>query len=778
MIRKTITILLFLYVISIQSQNITVDSQTYTPQELIEDILVNSNCISNITVTNTTGGNFNSTDQSYGFFDATGTTFPFQSGIVLSTGRLSNVPGPNTTLSDDDAPNWNGDLDLEIALQESNTLNATIIEFDFTTLANQISFRYIFASEEYQEGDPNTCQFSDLFGFLIRPISQTDYTNIALVPGTQTPVKVTTVHPEIPNGCAAENDAYFQSFNGDIAPINFNGQTTVLTATANTIPNETYHVKLVIADEQNFRFDSAVFLEAGSFELTTNLGDNRLIETNTNACDNEIITLDASQPGINSYKWFRNGIEQIGQTNTSFNVVNSGTYNVEVTLANGCTSYGEIIIEYAPNPTVVNTTLVECDINQDGLTTYNLFEASDAVTLTNSDLGIINFYTNSTDADMQTNAIQNPNSFDNTSPMQIVYAEVIDINTGCTSVSEITLDIATNTLNLQDYNTCDDETVDGFTNFNLNDIRTHIASQVPANYNISFYYNLADAFTETNTIDGNFTNTIQNSQTIFVKVTTDINTCYAITDITLNILFTPQLLNNESILYCLNSFPNTLTLMSGITNGIPNNFNYQWLLNGTDTGIITPIFEANEIGTYTVIVTAPNGCSNTRDIIINPSNEPTIDSLELTELTSNNTATVVASGEGDYEFALDTEFGLYQDNNTFTNLSPGFHTIYVRDKNGCGSNSIEFSILGFPQYFTPNNDTFNDTWKPFGANERFNNNLKIFIFNRYGKLLAQVNPAIGWNGTFNGAALPSDDYWFLINHPDGIQYKGHFALVR
>ena len=94
------------------SQNIQVDSQFYTPQQLIEDILIDSDCIENVIVTNVLGGDFNNTEQSYGYFDATGTTFPFQNGIVMSTGRLSNVPGPNTTLSDDDAPNWDGDIDL------------------------------------------------------------------------------------------------------------------------------------------------------------------------------------------------------------------------------------------------------------------------------------------------------------------------------------------------------------------------------------------------------------------------------------------------------------------------------------------------------------------------------------------------------------------------------------------------------------------------------------------------------------------------------------------
>ena len=204
-----INIFCLLFTVATFGQNITVDSQTYTAQQLVEDILIDSDCIDNVVVTNVVGGNFNNGQQSYGFFDATGTTFPFQSGIVLSTGQLANVPGPNTTLSDDDAPNWFGDTDLETILNETNTTNATILEFDFTSVATEISFRYIFASEEYQEGNPNTCNFSDLFGFLIRPVNGQQYTNIALVPGTQTPVKVTTVHSGIPGGCPAINEAYF-----------------------------------------------------------------------------------------------------------------------------------------------------------------------------------------------------------------------------------------------------------------------------------------------------------------------------------------------------------------------------------------------------------------------------------------------------------------------------------------------------------------------------------------------------------------------------------------
>ena len=153
---------------TVLSQNVQVSSSAYTPQELIENVLINSACIENLVVTNVVGGDFNSTEKSYGYFDATGSSFPLQSGIVLSTGKLANVGGPNTSLSDDDASGWGGDSDLEMILNESNTLNATLIEFNFSAPANQISFNYIFASEEYQENNSSTCQYSDLFGFLIR----------------------------------------------------------------------------------------------------------------------------------------------------------------------------------------------------------------------------------------------------------------------------------------------------------------------------------------------------------------------------------------------------------------------------------------------------------------------------------------------------------------------------------------------------------------------------------------------------------------------------------
>jgi gliding motility-associated-like protein len=756
-------------------QNVQVDSQTYTPQQLIEDILIGNNCISNIVVTNVSGGNFNGSDQSYGYFDASGSSFPFQNGVVLSTGRLSNVEGPNNSLSDDDAPNWLGDTDLETVLNENNTINATILEFDFTSVATQVSFRYIFASEEYQVNNANTCQYSDLFGFLIRNVNDTQYTNIALIPNTQTPVKVTTVHPAIPNGCAAQNEAYFGSWNNTTAPINFNGQTAILTATANIVPNETYHVKLVIADEQNYRYDSAVFLEAGSFKLTTDLGIDRLAEYNNPLCENETLDLVATQLGNNNYKWFKNGNEIIGEINETYTVVDAGVYNVEVTLQNTCISYGEITIEYVSKPVINNTSLIACDDDQDGLSIYNLFEAEQVITNAKNTLSLTNFFVNLTDAQQNINEIINPEIFNNTTPQQIVFAR-IENNLGCFAIAEITLDISNNSITIPPFETCDNATNNGFTSFNLNDLKTSIQPNIPANASISIYKNLNDAYTETNKLTGNYDNINPYSETLYVKIKNGID-CYAISTVELVVLAKPELLTDESKIYCLNSFPDTINLQSGLLNASGNTPSFEWYLNNTLISANTSTIQVNEIGTYTVVVTFANTCSSSRTIEVIPSNIATIDNVDIIQASPNNTVSISVSGEGTYQYALDNP--IFQDENTFYNVKPGFHTVYMYDVNGCGTTSKKISVLGFPKFFTPNNDGNNDTWKPFGVNEQFNSNIDIKIFNRYGKFIKQINPLeAGWDGTSRGKLMATDDYWYLVILQDGTEYKGHFTLKR
>ncbi|MBO3116207.1 T9SS type B sorting domain-containing protein [Winogradskyella sp. DF17] len=782
--KKSLFLISFLATFVSWSQNVQVDAQLYSPQELIEDVLIGSDCIYDVVVTNVVGGNFNGTDESYGYFDASGSNFPLANGIVLSTGRLQNVEGPNDSLSDDDAPGWVGDDDLERILNESQTINATILEFDFTSAeASQISFRFLFASEEYQEGNNNTCRFSDLFGFLIRQANEQEYDNIALIPDTTTPIKVTTVHSGIPGsgGCAPINEDYFGSWNGINAPINFNGQTKVLRAVADIIPNVRYHVKLVIADHINYRYDSAVFLEAGSFRLSADLGPNRLNANNNALCENETLTLTSSVPGTGNgtYTWFRDGVQLIDETNPTLDVSTPGTYSLELFNGINCTFFGEVVIEYSSNPIVANTTLINCDVDLDGYSTYDLYDATNAITSGDSLLNVVDFFELFIDANQNNNPITNPNSYNNTSILQTVYARVENSNS-CYSIAEVVLDVANNQVVLDDYEICD-ENNDGYAIFNATDIENFIQSQntIPAESGIALYSSQDDMINQTNPIIGMFENNMPNEETLYVQITNNGN-CYAYSNIDLVVNPTPQLEPDENLYYCLNSFPSTILLDAGVTNGNSNNFSYEWFRNGTNLNINNSQISVNEIGNYMVTVTHPQGCSHSRLIYVDASNEATITNIIVQEASNNNSITVEVNGEGNYEYALDN--GVYQGSNTFSFLSPGFYSVYVRDKNGCGIIQDETAILGFPKFFTPNGDGNNDTWHIIGVDTQIDQVESVHIYNRYGKLLKVLNgDTAGWDGTFIGAKMPSNDYWYLANIKRGnetFQLTGHFSLKR
>jgi len=118
----------------------------------------------------------------------------------------------------------------------------------------------------------------------------------------------------------------------------------------------------------------------------------------------------------------------------------------------------------------------------------------------------------------------------------------------------------------------------------------------------------------------------------------------------------------------------------------------------------------------------------------------------------------------------------YQDENVFSNLKHGEYKVYVRDKNGCGMVDQDVFLLMYPNFFTPNEDGYNDTWKiKLSENEP---GLTIRIFDRNGKFLKELGNSKGWDGTINDKPLPASDYWFLVTRGDGKEFRGHFSLKR
>ncbi|MEJ2584447.1 MAG: T9SS type B sorting domain-containing protein [Robiginitalea sp.] len=144
---------------------------------------------------------------------------------------------------------------------------------------------------------------------------------------------------------------------------------------------------------------------------------------------------------------------------------------------------------------------------------------------------------------------------------------------------------------------------------------------------------------------------------------------------------------------------------------------------------------------------------------------------------------VTVSGIGDYEFALDDPDGPYQESNRFTGLPLDNYRIFVRDRNGCGITEVavepDLTLEGFPKFFTPNGDGVNDFWQFILPPSGINPIRQLFIFDRYGNLLAQVDPrSAGWDGTSNGRPMPASDYWFRAVNNENQEFRGHFSLKR
>ena len=169
-------------------------------------------------------------------------------------------------------------------------------------------------------------------------------------------------------------------------------------------------------------------------------------------------------------------------------------------------------------------------------------------------------------------------------------------------------------------------------------------------------------------------------------------------------------------------------------------------------------------------------CQDTKTFVVSLSNPATITQIITNDWSeSNNQISVTVNGLGDYVFSIDGV--TYQSEPTFNNLPYGFYTIYVDDLNACGETTQSVYLHYYPKYFTPNGDGVNDFWQIKGS--VFVQDAKIHILDRYGKLLSSfTGNSPGWNGMLNNQPLPSTDYWFIVEMPDGTVHKGHFSLIR
>ncbi|MCB9299059.1 MAG: choice-of-anchor L domain-containing protein [Lewinellaceae bacterium] len=245
---------------------------SFSVEELVQDIFVHGTCN---TITNVKAiGNENG----IGYFENGQNSIGMERGVMIATGPIANAEGPNEAT--DQSGNFyddSGDPDLN-HLATGPVKDAVGIEFDFTPLDSIVTFRYVFASEEYCEFVGSI--YNDVFGFFIQGPGinggfSNNAANVALIPGTDDYVSINSVNHEqnvafyihnelLDDAVACGLNVFQENFN---AQIEYDGFTRILTAVLRLAPCETYHIRLVVADVGDNFYDSAVFLEAESFNL-------------------------------------------------------------------------------------------------------------------------------------------------------------------------------------------------------------------------------------------------------------------------------------------------------------------------------------------------------------------------------------------------------------------------------------------------------------------------------------------------------------------------------
>lgn len=181
-------------------------------------------------------------------------------GILLTTGYAEDAEGPNGSDNHSRDLGTAGDSDLT-TLAGFSTFDANVLEFDFESAGGDLFFNFVFASEEYNEYVNS--QFNDVFAFFL------DGTNIALIPGTDTPVAINNVNGGNPLGTDASHPELYNNNDlddgGPFYDLEYDGFTDVLTAQALDLSPGSHTMRLAVADTSDHILDSGVFLEAGSF---------------------------------------------------------------------------------------------------------------------------------------------------------------------------------------------------------------------------------------------------------------------------------------------------------------------------------------------------------------------------------------------------------------------------------------------------------------------------------------------------------------------------------
>lgn len=443
-------------------------------EDIVTSALVVESCATFENITWSTGTNFTGWDgepmsDGIGYFNKGLSTFGIEEGVVLMTGDAGKAPGPNLgpKLSDG---GWPGDTQLfdymtGLGIQVGSYNDATVLEFDFTPLANKLKFPFVFASEEYGTFQ---CSYSDAFAFFLTPLNADgtpagETTNLAVVPGTNSPVSVVTIRDgQFSPGLACEsvNPEYFEDYYGTdggvdltnavdpmFAPINFQGATVRMSAESDVVAGQKYHIKLVIADRGDSGMDSAVFI--GAFDIgKPDLGVDLTIADGNGICNGESYTIVSDlDPTDYTFSWFQKPLaggdytQIAGETTNQLVVTENGEYKLVASFGGLCEANDTVKVEFYPD--VEQTTgnpaqLVICDA--DGFGTFNLSDnTANILAGTQNPSGyVISYHLSADDAQGDLNPLP-LTGYDNvTQGLQEIYVRIVD-QYGCIGIKSFSL---------------------------------------------------------------------------------------------------------------------------------------------------------------------------------------------------------------------------------------------------------------------------------------------------------------------------------------------------
>lgn len=567
--RPSLLLVLLLYSAISSSQGIIVDTTSLGIPELVRTELMQNGC------SNESNFKFSSR-RGIGKFTNTNPNFPIANGIIIRNGNAKYTEGSYTGINESSKLNNATDSDLQF-ISDSNgqvvpITDVSFLQFDFTPLSSNFSFDFLFASNEYGEFQ---CGFSDVFAFILTDLTTGVSTNLAVLPGTTTPVSVKNIRDQQYNSsCLSANANLFDRYNVTNpaqSAINMRGETKVLTASSTVIPNRTYRIKLAIGDYNDSNYDSAVFIKGGSFMTTMDLGPDRTI------CEGEKITLKSDIVGNYSYVWTLNGAVIPNENNSSLTVDKAGTYGVTATLS-GCVVKDEVIIsdliiKSPKNLTACYSTtgIYQYDLTQNNLAALGIDPTKYAIYYFES-LAAAN-------ANGPTIPENQLNSY-TSSGNQTIYIKAVpvyDKTFFCNNVISFNL-LVTNPINVvkpADLNACDN--ISKKVSVDLTVQETAILNGLnPSEYKIRYYNSETDANTARNNITDPkafVTSLSQSPKTIWVRVENiSIPACYAIVSFNIIINSLPAVDKIQDVIAC-----NSYTLPP-ISNG-----EYNTGPNGTGT---------------------------------------------------------------------------------------------------------------------------------------------------------------------------------------------------